>query len=628
MARDINYESIVKKVQNKFPEFKDYEIIELCEWYLESFPKKTKLESVIKSLDKYITKEFSLDEETTNINQDKNNSEKQYSLDNIPKSFFNNWKLDKDTCLLKVLNISKTIWKTFLFDEANLQINWKDKIALIWRNWAGKSTLLKILIWIEEIEWWEIEKSKWLTIWYLSQDLFWNSRENSLEEEMLTTFSDITSKINRLNEIKSLLDSWIWWDEVSLVQEKSEIEEWLKNNDWYNKYAQQTEIIKYFGFNEQQMKLKISNLSWWEQTKVQIAKFFLQNVDLLILDEPTNHLDIEWIMFLENFCKLWQKALICISHDKKFINNVFDKIVEISERKLITYYWNYDKYIEKKQENYELQLKNYNNQQKELDKQNEFIERFRYKASKAAQVQSRIKMLEKIDIIEAPTDETTVKNINLNVDIRLPNLIMNLNKLVVWYNSPLISLNKLIEITKDKKIWVIWKNWVGKTTLLKTILGELQPISWEVNINDRIKIWSYSQVAEELNRENTIINELVWPWISQTEVRTILWWLLIVWEKVDQKISTLSGWERAKVALAKMLLEKPHLIIMDEPTNHLDLYSKESIKYMLQKFPGVTLIVSHDRDLLENISNELWVVKNWKLEQFQSLDRWFLEIYN
>ena len=329
-------------------------------------------------------------------------------------------------------------------------------------------------------------------------------------------------------------------------------------------------------------------------------------------------------MFLENFCELRWKTLICISHDKKFLNKAFSNVVEITNKKLESYVWNYDNFIEQKEKKYELQLKNYTAQQKYLKQQNKFIERFRYKATKASQVQSRIKLLDKMDKIELPENDTTARTITFKLNQRLPNLVITLDQLSVGYwTKTLISIDHKLEVTKDMRIWVIWKNGIWKSTLLKTILWELPAVYGWMEIHKDMRIWSYSQVAEELDRNSTIINEVVWPWISQKDARTLLGSLLIDEDKMDQKIWTLSGGERAKVALTKMLLARPHIIIMDEPTNHLDITSKEVIKAMLTEFDWVSIIVSHDRDFLEWTSNLLRVLMDEKLTVFQDLQRWF-----
>ena len=624
----MNIEECINTVIHYHPEFSYQEVEELCLDYLSQFKKKTKEESKLKSLKKYLNKEFGLDlfkDEllwTPEYDTYSAHQPKITPLKSIPKSYFQ-WKQDNKDYILKLTWFSKQLGKTILFEDADLKIKYWDKIALIWKNGAGKSTLLKVLIWKENIDQWLLEIPKDTKIWFMSQDIFWESKDRLLKDEMLTALPEITAKNNRLDEINELLKSDPA-NSIELVEEQNELIQRMINNDWYQKYGLQTEILKYFWFTKDQLNLKISQLSGWEQTKVQIAKFLLQEVDLLILDEPTNHLDIEWIMFLQRFCELRQKTLICISHDKKFLNSCFQKIIEISNKKLFEYRWNYDDFIAQKEKNHEIQMKNYVAQQKYLEQQEKFIERFRYKATKASQVQSRIKLLDKMEKIEMPENDITTRNITFKLHERLPNFIMELDELSIWYNwNTLVSLPKKIEITKDMRIWIIWKNWIWKTTLIKTILWELNPLYWWIQIHENLKIWSYSQALDWLDYENTILKEIVWPWISIKDARNLLGSLLINNEKMDQKIWTLSWWEKAKVALTKMLLSQPQIIIMDEPTNHLDLWSKETIKNMLTEFNWVSIIVSHDRDFLEWTSNLLRVLSIWQLEVYHDLERWF-----
>ncbi len=607
------FEEIINRVLAQHDEFNYYEIEEICQDFYDEIPTKIKEETKIKRVNKYITAEFELGKIT--LEERLNN--KEYSLETIPKYLFE-WKSKISSSLINIKNLYKNIEQTYLFDNANLKVNKQDKIALIWKNGCWKTTLLKMIIWKEEITDWIIDIAPWVKIWYLSQDLFWKSDKNTLKQEMLELFPEINKKIARLNEIQ--LDSEAWEETEQLNKELIEL-------DWFKKYLLQTDILKYFWFSEEQMDFNVLQLSWWEQTKVQIAKFLIQEVDLLILDEPTNHLDINWIIFLEKFCNNWKKAILSISHDIRFINNTSTKIAEISGMKINNYPGNYEEYLTEKQVRFETEMKNYTNQKKEIDKENDYINRFRANSAKASSVQSRIKALAKIEILTKPENESVVKMISINSDKRLPEIIMKLEKIEVWYDYPIVTLPEHIEVYKSDKIWIIWANWAGKSTLLKTILWELKPLDWIADINETIKIGSYSQVLEDLNPEISIIAELWKDYENETEIRTILWWLLITWDKVEQKISTLSGWERAKVALTKMLLVKPHIIVMDEPTNHLDLHSKEVIKKMLEWFNGTTIIVSHDRDLLESVSNKVWLIKDKALSVYNEPEKGFEEVF-
>ena len=618
-------ESITKILEIN-PDLTYTEVYELCSDYLLKFNKPTKEETKIKSLKKYLSKFFEVDLFADDEPKFEDAQLSMSPLQSIPKQYFQERSWAKKDYIIKIHHLDKQIWKTILFDDANLQLRFWDEVALIWKNGSWKSTLLRMLIWKEESWYWMIEIAKGVKIWYLSQDLFWANDEHTVEEEMKTCFPDIKLAMERLEEIEKLLvDNES--DHHALIEEQAKLQDWLRKENGYQKWWMQIEILKYFWFSKAMLNFKIKQLSWGEQTKLQIAKFLIQEVDLLLLDEPTNHLDIEWIFFLQRFCELWWKTLICISHDKKFLNSCFNRVVEISQKKLNLYEWNYSDYLRQKEKNIEIQHKNYVAQQKYLQQQEAFITRFRYKASKAAQVQSRIKMLDKLDRIEAPENESAPKKINFKLSQRLPNLIMQIEWLTVWYSwKELVTLPNKIEITKEMHIWIIWKNWIWKTTLIKTILGELQPLHWSIKIHPEIRVWSYSQVFEDLHPTDTVIEAIMWTWISYQDARGFLWALQIDVEKMDHKVSSLSWWEMAKVALTKMLLQKPHVIIMDEPTNHLDLWSKETIKMMLQWFNGVTLIVSHDRDFLEWTSNMLWWIWDNRLTVFHDLQRWFQEL--
>ena len=618
----MNLNEIIDQVYQLFPEFSHEEISELCFDYLAQFNEKTKESTKEKSLKKYLTKEFGIEREEENEEK----SQTFTSFSSIPRYLFSYTNKKNADYLITIKGLSKQLWSTILFDQAELRIKPDDKIALVGKNGAGKSTFLKILLNPELADHGEIEMLKDTKIWFLSQDLLWENRERIVIDEMKTTFPEVTKTVERLDKIKHLLETGEW-DPIALIQEQAELIEWMIANEAYQKYDLQIEILKYFWFSNEQLHFPISKLSWGEQTKVQIAKFLLEDVDLLILDEPTNHLDIEGIMFIERFCQMWNKALICISHDRKFLWSAFNKTIEIQNQKLELYYCGYEDFLKEKQKRAEIYLKNYTAQQKYLAQQERFIERFRYKSSKAAQVQSRIKMLDKMDVIQAPEELQTAHKPNLQVQRRLPETLIRISELSVGYgNQVLISLPRELEVTKAMKIGIIGKNGVWKTTLLKTLLGEIPALYWEVRIHEKIKIWFYSQIADDLDPQSTITQELVWPGVSYKEMMSYLWALQMDQEKAEQKILTLSGWERSKVALAKMLLAHPDIVVMDEPTNHLDLSSKDAVKEMLSEFNGVSIIVSHDRDFLESTCDLLRVIRDEKLTVFHSLDRGFEEI--
>ena len=635
-------------------DFNFYEIEEICQDFLDSIPKKIKDVTKIKRLKKYVNLEFELDNcRDVSLkhlnNKDKNfynedvSTKHLYNLENIPKYLFE-WKTKIQSGLINIINLKANIWLTDLFDGLNIKINKTDKVALIWKNWCGKTTLLKLIIWkkinLLESEW-EIKLAPELKIWYLSQDLFWESEKNTLEEEMFKIFPEITEKAEKLDKLQNIEKSGQTQGTAptdnsrgepcvhpeDYYTEIQELTQYLLENDWFKKYELQKNILKYFGFSDEKMKQNVLSLSGWEQTKVQIAKFLIKEVDLLILDEPTNHLDIEWIIFLEKFCQNWKKAIVSISHDKRFIDNASERIIEIHQHKAFNYVWKYSDYEKQKQEKYDKQLKDFKDQKKIIEEEEAYINRFRANSAKASAIQSRIKALDKVVRLTEPDHDQKARFISISTTKRLPEIIMKLRSVEVGYSEKLISLPEEINVLKSDKIWIIWANWTGKTTLLKTILWDLKELNWKSEINENVKIWSFAQILDELNLDNSIIKELSTNLDQQQEVRKILWWLLIQWEKVNQKINSLSWWERAKVWLTKMLLQKPDIIIMDEPTNHLDLHSKEIIKEMLKWFDWMTLIVSHDRDLLENVSNKIWLIRNKKLEIFDEVEKGIWEVY-
>jgi ATP-binding cassette subfamily F protein 3 len=600
------FQEVIERVLEAHPDF-TYEEVELfCNSFLATITEKIKEETKMKRLMKYLEKEFGI----SPLEKGGQGGFQKRGIDTLPKNLLQA-KPTIASRLIKITDLSKSIKHTELFDRANLQINREDKLALIGKNGSGKTTFLKMLVGLDDDYDGEIDRAAGLKIGYLTQDLFWKDVKNTLREEMLQVFPDITAKINRLHEIEGNPEHR---DEIR------DIKEYLEAHDGYNLHDLQLKILTYFWFDESYLDRVVTQLSGGEQMKVQIAKFIIQEVDILILDEPTNHLDIEGIVFLEHFCRLWKKAIVSISHDVTFINNTCQKIVEISDKKLNIYTGNYDSYVVEKEKRYESQLKHYEIQEREIEKQEAYINRFRYKASTAASVQSRIKMLERMEKIPEPKTEAHVKPIILKTVSHLPEKIMELKQLTAGYDSPIVSIPYDISITKHDKIGIIGRNGAGKTTFLKTILGEIKPLSGEVIKNQSLTIGSYSQVLADLDPDSTVMDELTKWHGKYQEIRTMLGGLLIQNEKWHQTISTLSGGERAKVALTKMLLTRPHVIIMDEPTNHLDLHSKEAIKTMLEHFNGVSIIVSHDRDLLAKTSTAFWLIQDGHLRMFHEAE--------
>lgn len=611
----------LKRLVTEQEVFSYEELIELCTERLLQMWSKTRETNKLPILLKYLSSMFEIDL------LDETPQKQQNRFTSLPKRLLNAGKETNNQPIITIKNLHKQLGSTILFDDANAQIMYGSKVALIGKNGAGKSTLLKLLLWREEADHGEITLTKNVKIGFLSQDIFRENHEREVREEMLATLPQISDRIKLLAEIQRRLDAHDP-DSAELIEQQADITERLVLHNWFVLYDLQTSILWAFWFTPEHHSFRLDQLSGGEQTKIQIAKFLLQQVDLLILDEPTNHLDIDGIVFLEQFCAAWGKTLICISHDKRFLNTVFTEVIEIADHQLHRYKGNYDDYLDQKIAAYEQQTKEFKNQQKYLEQQEAFINRFRYKASKATQVQSRIKQLEKLEKVEAPEDMHTARQISVKRhDKRLPETIFTLLDAQVGYQEPLVILPKKLEVTKDMQIGVVGKNGVGKTTLIKSLLWEHALLHWLCKIYPNLIIWSYGQIVESMDGNQTIIDALLWPWTSMKEVLWVLWSLSVSAEKAQQKIATLSWGEKAKVALTKMLLQKPDIIIMDEPTNHLDILSKESITLMLQQFTGVSIIISHDRDFLSQVSNILRVIDEKQLTVYHDVEKWFLALW-
>jgi len=384
------FQKIIEDILATHDDFSYEELEEICQDFYDSIPAKIKQETKIKRVAKYMKWEFEVEDVASSLLDWGENwvrSQKEYSLETIPKYLFE-WKTQIASSLINIINLSKSIGAEPLLVDSNLKINSQDKVALIGKNGAGKTTLLKMILvkaWLLRGEQAEIldlenidgtiEMAPWLKIGYLSQDLFWSDEKNTLREEMNTLFPDIIAKIARLEGIKDDPESW---EEIETLNKE------LIELDGFKKDILRQEILRYFGITDDQLDFNVLQLSGGEQTKVQIAKFLISEVDILIFDEPTNHLDIDGIVFLENFCKQWKKAIVSISHDVTFINNTCKRIAEISGKQIHNYAGNYDYYIEEKQERYDKQMRDYTNQQKEIEAQEAYINRFRANSAKAS----------------------------------------------------------------------------------------------------------------------------------------------------------------------------------------------------------------------------------------------------
>ena len=510
----------------------------------------------------------------------------------IPRFFCENSLKKIKNPLLVLRGISKSYETNDLFSGVDLTVNFNDRIAVVGANGIGKSALLKIIVGIEEADQGNIIKNKNFKIGYLPQETHWKSLQNTLLQEM------------RLVDIEALkLDKHRY---KGLVQN----------------------LLESFGFSEQSWRREIKTLSGGERTKLAFAKILVSKPNLLILDEPTNHLDLRTIEWLEQFLLNWNKTIICVSHDRLFLDKICDKTFELTKQGLQKYYCPYSEYIKEKEKRVKIQEKNYKNQRKYFKKQQEFIDRFRYKAAIAGQVQSRIKQLARIERLENPKTSRDIKIAFDNIE-KIRTKVLEMNDLIIGNKqSRLFEIQGRIEVNWGDKIGIIGDNGAGKSTLLKTIIGENENVAGMIKIGQAptpkglvwgqgVKIGYYAQAHEELDPEKTILEEVASKTIPDEEkIRNVLGCLLFTQNETDKKIDQLSGGERARVALAELILQRSDFLVLDEPTNHLDLPSKEVVTNMLKEYKGAILLVSHDRYILNKVCNKIWEIKNKNLKEY------------
>lgn len=518
--------------------------------------------------------------------------------------------------ILSLKNIKKYLGLNEIFSDVSFNIHAQDKIAIVGQNGKGKTTLLKIIVGMMDFDEGEIDKSKRLRIGYLSQNSDFISQEHTIEEEIKTANSEIYEAIKKKSEIEDLLET-VKGDNLEHALRKYEdaVEKYEKLNGY--QYEAEGEIaLRNFHFQDRDFTRSVKSLSGGEKTRLVLAKMILLEPDLLVLDEPTNHLDLETILWLEDFLFNWKKALVLVSHDRYFLDRVCDKTFEIYNGKIRKFYVNYSGYLEQRDRVMEIEEEQFNRQQKYLDKQERFIEKFRYKPTKASAVQSRIKMLDKIERVEKPEDETRQMRINYNIKHRLPAKVLEMEDVIVSRGDKLLlEIGGKIEIYNDAKIGIIGKNGAGKTSFIKTIMQKAEEKNG-VQFAHKIRIGYYAQSHEDLNYEKNILENIKMVCnLNDEKIRNALGSLLFSQDDVFKRVKDLSGGEKAKVSIAKLILGEANFLILDEPTNHLDIESRQAMVSFLQSFDGPIILISHDRFLLNEVCNQIWEIRYQKLNR-------------
>lgn len=506
-----------------------------------------------------------------------------------------------------------------LFNDITFLINPKDRIGLVGKNGAGKSTLLKIILGIDQPTKGIISKPKDLSYGYLPQQMNFISGNTVLEEALSAFFvlNQIESEISELNHEITSRNDYESIEYHALIDRLTEHNERLQILGVADKDALVEQTLKGLGFKVSDFSRQTTEFSGGWRMRIELAKILLQKPDVLLLDEPTNHLDIESIQWLEDFLKDYYGAVVMVSHDRTFLDNITRRTIEISLGKIYDYKVPYTKYLELRKERYDQQLASYENQQKKIADTERFIERFRYKATKSVQVQSRIKQLDKIDRIEIEETDNSALNFRFPPAPRSGSIVVETVGLTKRFGSNIILSELDFILERTEKVAFIGKNGEGKTTLSKIIVGE-HNYEGELKIGHNVNIGYFAQNQDQLLDESKTVFETldnIAVGEIRTKIRSILGSFLFSGETIEKKVKILSGGERSRLALAKLLLEPYNLLILDEPTNHLDIKSKDILKQALKKYDGTLIVVSHDRDFLDGLVDKLYEFKDKKIRE-------------
>lgn len=517
--------------------------------------------------------------------------------------------------MLSINNLSYYIGGRPLYENASLHIKPKDKIGLIGLNGTGKSTLLRLINGEYQADGGEISKSNDCTLGFLNQDLLSYQTDDSILHVAMQAFREALSIQHKIEKI--LHEMEVNYQD-KLVDKLTRLQEQFEALDGYTIQARAEEILEGIGFSTADLQRPLKEFSGGWRMRVMLAKLLLEKPSLLMLDEPTNHLDLPSIQWIENYLKTYEGAVIIVSHDRQFLDNTVNTIIEVARQQLNLYGGNYSFYLEEKALRTEIQKNSFENQQQKIRQTERFIERFRAKSTKAKQVQSRVKSLEKLDRVEDVVDENAQVNFRFDFKQKSGRFVVTLDEISKAYDSKVILKNTSALIENGDKIALIGANGKGKSTLLRIIAGE-ENIEGERKLGYNVNMAFYAQhQLESLNVENEILEEMKQAGSAKTEMelRSVLGCFLFTDEDVFKKIKVLSGGEKSRVALAKTLISESNFLILDEPTNHLDMQSVNILIQALQQFKGTFVIVSHDRYFITEVANKIWYIQNEEIKEY------------
>ena len=517
----------------------------------------------------------------------------------------------------KITNGSISFGAETILEEINFEVKGKQKVAIVGRNGAGKSTLLKSIIDNEMLA--EGIGEDKFNIYKEGNPRLGLLKQIDFEDDKVTMLDEILKVYQEQLDIEKKLENLV--EKMQIDSSEELAKEYSKTRDRYEfldgytyKKEYETAIYK-FGFSKIDMQKALKEFSGGQRTKIAFIKLLLSKPDILLLDEPTNHLDITTIEWLETYLKNYPRAVVIVSHDRMFLNKIVDKVYEIEYGSVTEYSGNYDYFEKQKRVNYERQLKDYEFQQKEIKRLTAIVDRFRYKATKARMAQSKLKQIERMVKLEEP-NKYDLKSFKTNFELEKEsgNNVLAVENLEIGYTSTISKVS--FKLYKGEKLGIIGSNGTGKSTLLKTLVGNLEKISGSFEFGHNVKIGYFDQQLAQLNSEKTVFDEFyeAFPMLTVTEVRNSLAAFMFYGEDVFKKINMLSGGEKVRLALCKILKTGPNVLVLDEPTNHMDIIGKESLENMLAEYKGTLIFVSHDRFFVKKIANKILAFEKNKVK--------------
>ncbi len=517
-----------------------------------------------------------------------------------------------------------------LLNDINFHISENDKIGLVGKNGAGKSTILKLICGLQNPTNGKVAVPNDMKIGYLPQ-IMEHHKGRTVIDEAMTAFADMFALEDELEKITAELAERQDYESdeyQNLIIKMNEVNDRLAYTRSDNPQVQAERTLLGLGFKYEELTRNTETFSQGWNMRIELAKILLSKPDVLLLDEPTNHLDIESIEWLEGYLKDYKGSLVLISHDRKFLDNVTNRTVEIMVGRIHDYKVPYSKYLELRKERLEQQRAAFENQQRMIEKTEEFIEKFRYKPTKSNQVQSRVKQLEKLERIEVDIEDRSALAVKFPPAPRSGDIAYKAVDLKVGYGAKVVFEGAQIEVRRGEKVALVGRNGEGKTTLMRVIMNELDPMAGESRVGYNVNIGYYAQNQEDiLDKEDTVFGTLDRIAVGdiRLKLRDILGAFLFKGEDIDKKVAVLSGGERARLAMAKLILKPYNLLALDEPTNHMDIRSKDILKQALKAYDGTLVIVSHDRDFLDGLVDKLYEFRDGKVKEHLGGVQEFLE---